>query len=111
MAGMHIANGERIRKIYTVEFDFDEVEIHIIDEGANTAAAVWAFHEDLIVNAFDDIVFIRQWNEEFNRFDVIDISPSQWEELICALDSPEGAFRAIKKGDPKISQFGSKGGG
>ena len=63
----------------------DEVEIHIIDEEAN--------HEDLIVNAFDDIVFIRQWNEEFKRFDVIDISPSQWEELICALDSPEGAFR------------------
>lgn len=81
---MVIVHGERIKKIYTVEFDMDEVGIHIIDEGAN--------HEDLIVNAFDDIVFIRQWNEEFQRFDVIDISPSQWEELISAIDSPEGAF-------------------
>ena len=79
-----IVHGERIKKIYTVEFDMDEVGIHIVDEEAN--------HEDLIVNAFDDIVFIRQWNEEFNRFDVIDISPSQWEELISAIDSPEGAF-------------------
>ena len=81
---MVIVHGERIKKIYTVEFDMDEVGIHIVDEEAN--------HEDLIVNAFDDIVFIRQWNEEFNRFDVIDISPSQWEELISAIDSPEGSF-------------------
>jgi hypothetical protein len=75
--------------MFTVEFDHDDIQIQIVDEEAN--------HEDLVVNAFDDIVFIRQWNEELNRFEVVSISPSQWEELISAIDSPEGCFIVERK--------------
>jgi len=81
---MDIVDGERNKKIFTVEFDHDEVCITLVDEESN--------HEDMVVNAFDDIVFLRQWNEELNRFEVISISPSQWEELITSMDSPEGSF-------------------
>ena len=45
--------------MYTVEFDHDEVTITIIDDSG--------IHEDVIINSFDDIVFIRQWDEDEKR--------------------------------------------
>lgn len=70
--------------MFTVEFDHDNIEIVVVDDANN--------HEDLIVDAFDDIVYIRQWDEELDCSVVIEISPKQWEELITAMQSPEGAF-------------------
>jgi len=70
--------------MYTVEFDQDDIEITILDDSNN--------YEDLKIDAFTDIVYIRQWNEELDRFTVIAISPEMWEELISAIQSPEGAF-------------------
>jgi len=75
--------------MYTVEFDHDEITITIVDDTAN--------HEDVIINSFDDIVYIRQWDEELNMMQAIEMSVTQWEELIAAIDSPEGAFIRIKK--------------
>lgn len=70
--------------MFTVEFDHDDIEITIMDDAGN--------HEDLKIDAFDDIVYIRQWSEEDNRFKTIAVSPQMWEELIAAISSPEGAF-------------------
>lgn len=70
--------------MYTVEMDHDDIEIYVIDENAN--------HEDLVINAFDDIVFLRQWDEDKQCFDIISLSPSMWEELLKAIHSPEGSF-------------------
>lgn len=70
--------------MYTVEMDHDDIEIYVIDENAH--------HEDLVINAFDDIVFLRQWDEDKQCFDIISLSPSMWEELLKAIHSPEGAF-------------------
>lgn len=70
--------------MFTVEFDHDDVEITVVDDTG--------YYEDLKVDSFDDIVYIRQWNEERNRFNVIAISPQMWEETIAAISSPEGAF-------------------
>lgn len=70
--------------MFTVEFDHDDIEITVIDDKGN--------YEDLKINAFDDIVYIRQWNEDLNRFSSISISSQMWEELISAISSPEGAF-------------------
>ena len=75
--------------MYTVEFDHDEITVTLVDDTAN--------HEDVVVNSFDDIVYVRQWNEEFDRMQTIAMSVDQWEELIAAIDSPEGAFMRIKK--------------
>lgn len=70
--------------MYTVEFDQDDIEITVLDDSNN--------YEDLKIDAFTDIVYIRQWNEESDKFTVIAISPGMWEELIAAIQSPEGAF-------------------
>ena len=70
--------------MYTVEFDHDDVEITIIDD--------LGYHEDLKIDAFDDIVYISQWDENKDQSITIAISTQMWEELIAAISSPEGAF-------------------
>jgi len=70
--------------MFTVEFDHDDVEIVIVDDEGN--------YEDLKIDSFDDIVYIRQWNEDLNRFSSIAISSRMWDELISAISNPEGAF-------------------
>lgn len=75
--------------MYTVEFDHDEITITIIDDSG--------IHEDVIVNSFDDIVFIRQWDEDAKKIEAVAMSPGQWEELIASINSPEGAFITSRK--------------
>lgn len=70
--------------MYTVEFDHDAVEITVIDDTG--------FHEDLKIDAFDDIVYITQWDDVTDKATVIAINVQMWEELIAAISSPEGAF-------------------
>lgn len=70
--------------MYTVEMDYDDIEIYILDENNN--------HEDLIINAFDDIVFLRQWDEDKSCWDIISLSPKMWETLMHAIHSPEGSY-------------------
>jgi|TARA_B110000503_G_scaffold36695_1_gene59997 hypothetical protein len=71
--------------MFSVEFDFDDITITVMDDSGN--------HSDLIVNSFDDIVYIRQYDEENETESIIDISPKQWEELIHAIHSQEGFFK------------------
>jgi len=71
--------------MYSVEFDHDEVCITIMDDHG--------IHGDLIVNSFDDLVYIRQYDPETDTDFIIEISPEQWEELIAAIYSKEGFFR------------------
>ena len=70
--------------MFTVEFDHDNIEITVLDDTDG--------YEDLKVDAFDDIVYIRQWNEDLGEFNVVVISPKMWEELIAAVQGPEGSF-------------------
>ena len=74
--------------MFTTEFDHDEICITILDESGQ--------YEDVIINAFDDIVYIRQWDEDIGRMESIAMSPQQWEELIAALHTQEGTFKTIK---------------
>ena len=75
--------------MFSVEFEHDEICITVIDDSNN--------HEDLIVNSFDDIVYIRQYNEELDKITCIAISPDMWEELITAIHSPEGLFKRVEE--------------
>lgn len=70
--------------MFTIEYDHDNVEIVIVDDNGH--------HEDLKIDAFDDIVYLRQYDEELGRFETIMISPKMWEELIEALNKPEGGY-------------------
>jgi len=73
--------------MFTVEFDHDEVCITIIDELEN--------HGDLKIHAFDDIVYISQWDPDTEIQHILEINPDMWEDLIAAIHSPEGFY--IKK--------------
>jgi len=75
--------------MFSVEFDHDEVCITVMDDNGN--------HSDLIVNSFDDLVYIRQFDEETNTDNIIEISPEMWEELIAAVHSKEGFFKTERK--------------
>lgn len=70
--------------MFTIEIDWDETAITILDpEGKK---------EDLQVYMYDDVVYIRQWMEEIERFLVIEASPLQFLSLINAMKLPEGAY-------------------
>jgi hypothetical protein len=70
--------------MFTIEIDWDETAITILDpEGKK---------EDLQVYMYDDVVYIRQWMEEIERFLVIEASPHQFYSLMNAMKLPEGAY-------------------
>ena len=75
--------------MYTVEMDLDEITITLLDDSGNYA--------DVIINSFDDIVYIRQVEDNSTTPQAIALSPQMWEELISAMHSPEGAFRTVRK--------------
>ena len=70
--------------MFTIEMDFDEVLITLLDpEGKE---------EDVAVMIFDDIVYLRQWSEDLNKFSVIPMTPAQFQQLQHAFQLPEGAY-------------------
>jgi len=70
--------------MYTVEMDLDEMEITVLDDGGR--------YEDVKVFSYDDVVYIRQFNDTKNKWDLIQMSPEMYAELMEAWKSPEGAF-------------------
>lgn len=74
--------------MYTVEFDHDEVCITVMDDTG--------MHGDLKVKAYDDFVYITQDDPENDIEYILEINPAMWEELIAAIQSPEGFFRRVK---------------
>lgn len=75
--------------MFSVEFDFDEVCITVMDDTG--------VHGDLKVYAFDDLVYIGQDDPETDTQTLLEINPMMWEELIAAIHSPEGVFlRKVK---------------
>lgn len=70
--------------MFTTEFDHDEVLITLLDDDA--------FCEDVQFIIFDDIVYIRQWDEDFDRFNVIVMSPQMFDQFRAALNLPEGSY-------------------
>lgn len=70
--------------MFTIEFDYDELLITVLDEHE--------MYEDVQLVLYDDVVYIRQWNEEFNHYENVMISPEMFEELKKSLTLPEGAY-------------------
>lgn len=69
--------------MFTNEFEFDETRTVIMDETAQ--------HEDVEV-LIGDGVFIRQWNDDLDKYDVVYMTPQMFNELIEAMKHPEGMF-------------------
>lgn len=70
--------------MFTNEFDFDETVTTIMDEGAD--------YEDVQVMITDDQVFIRQWDDDREKYEIICMSPKMFYELQEAMKRPEGMF-------------------
>ena len=70
--------------MFTNEMDHDESLITLLDDEG--------FYEDIKIYLYDDIVIIRQWDEEIDNFKDIGMSPEMFEQFQAALHSPTGAF-------------------
>ena len=70
--------------MFTNEFDFDETVTTIMDEGAD--------YEDVQVMITDDQVFIRQWDDDREKYEIICMSPKMYFELQEAIKHPVGLF-------------------
>ena len=64
--------------------DLDEIEITVLDDNGR--------YEDVKIFSYDDVVYIRQYNQKKNKNDLIQMSPEMYAELMTAWQSPEGAF-------------------
>jgi len=65
--------------------DHDETTVTILDDEGN--------YEDIVFNIFDDIVYVRQWDDFLDTFSAIAMSPEMFDEFIAALQSPVGAYK------------------
>ena len=75
--------------MFSNEFDHDEISITILDEQGN--------HEDVKYLIYDNLVYIRQWDEERNMYQVITMSPSMFDDFFAAMVKPEGLYYQIDK--------------
>ena len=74
--------------MFTVEMDWDETAITILDQTGE--------HEDLQFLIYDDIVYIRQWDEDYGRHIMIAMSPEMFDEMSEAVRMPVGAYMIQK---------------
>jgi hypothetical protein len=70
--------------IFSNEFDFDEITITIMDETNEV--------EDVHVIITDDQVFIRQWDDDREKYEIICMNPKMFFELQEAMKHPAGLF-------------------
>lgn len=70
--------------MFTTEFDLDEILITVLDDD-NT----W---EDVLIYLYDDLVYIKQWDEDLDNYKEIAMSPQMFEELMQAMKLPEGTY-------------------
>lgn len=76
--------------MFSNEFEFDSSVTIIMDDQAEM--------EDVHVIISDDQVFIRQWDDGREKYEVVCLTPKMFYELQEAMKRPEGLFNLeIKK--------------
>jgi hypothetical protein len=70
--------------VFTNEFDFEETVITILDDNG--------VYEDIQIYLDENEVYIRQWNERKQIYDLIVMSPKMFFEIMEAMKRPEGAY-------------------
>lgn len=71
--------------MFTVEFEHDASIVTTLDQQD-------AFEDVEMVLADDGTIYIRQFDEQLEEFQMIYMSAQQWLDLITAYQSPEGAY-------------------
>lgn len=77
--------------MFTIEMDWDETDIVILDDTGE--------YEDLRVIMYDDVVYIRQWDAELERHNYLIISPTMMLSFMKSWQLPSGAYRLNGNGD------------
>tara|TARA_B100000900_G_scaffold402163_1_gene407710 strand:- start:64 stop:297 length:234 start_codon:yes stop_codon:yes gene_type:complete len=75
--------------MFTNEIDWDETVTTVMDETGR--------EEDVVLFVGDTGVYIRQWNEKNNNYDLISMNHKMFTELIQAVKHEEGFFRTVVK--------------
>lgn len=70
--------------MFTIETDFDETLITILDDTAEL--------DDVGVIIYDDYIHIRQWNEKRQYYDVVTMKPEMYWKLMQAWKLPDGIY-------------------
>jgi len=73
--------------VITNEFEFDSTITTILDEQGKL--------EDVQLIIGDDVVYIRQFNDQIagtDVYDLIEMSPKMFQDMITALSLADGAF-------------------
>lgn len=76
--------------MFTNEIEWDETVTTIMDDGGK--------HEDVQLFIDDNGVFIRQYNERENNYDLIELSHKMFNEMLEAMKHKEGFFITHMKG-------------
>jgi hypothetical protein len=71
--------------MFTNEFDFDATVTTILDESDQL--------EDVEINIDDNGVFIRQFNEHTNKYDLIVMNHMMFHEFLVAMRTTEGVYK------------------
>jgi len=75
--------------MFTNEIEWEETITTVLDDSGR--------HEDVQLFIDDHGVFIRQWNEKNNNYDLISMNHKMFTELIQAVKHEEGFFRTVVK--------------
>ena len=70
--------------MFTIEMDWDETAITVLDQTGE--------NEDVQFLIYDDVAYIRQFDNDTNRFSIITMSPDQIGEIIASMNLPEGTY-------------------
>ncbi len=73
--------------MFTIEHEFDATVITLVDEGKAPLG------EDVVIHAFEDIVTVEQFDPRTEKLHKISLSLTQLDDLVAALDLPEGTYR------------------
>lgn len=78
--------------MFTIEHEFDATIITLIDEGGPVLA------DDVTISAFEDCVTLTQLDPRSAEPVVVTLSMAQVDDLLAALDLPEGSYRRVRGG-------------
>ncbi len=72
--------------MFSIEHEFDATVITLVDQGPTP------LKEDVVVTAFEDCVTIDQFDARTDQMTKITLSLAQVDDLLAALDLPEGLY-------------------
>lgn len=72
--------------MFSIEHEFEATVITLVDEGPPP------LQEDVVIDAFADRVTLRQFDPERRAMVTVTISPAQLQDLVAAIDLPEGIY-------------------